>query len=137
MCGIYWVMVIPKFIHICFSISSKGAVMVMIVWNSAYTLKLWVQIPSWRGVLHSTLRDKVCQWLVTDWYVTALKIWGHPITGYMCMYMYSTSQSKKWWQGYENVTKLLCMQWAIRLTEKGHNPIYHIIINLWHKGGWF
>ena len=28
-------------------------------------LKLWVQIPSWRGVLDTTLRNKVCRWLAT------------------------------------------------------------------------
>jgi hypothetical protein len=28
-------------------------------------LKLWVRIPLWRGVLDTTLCDKVCQWLST------------------------------------------------------------------------
>jgi hypothetical protein len=27
-----------------------------------------------------------------------------------------------------SITKLLCMLRVIRLAEKGHNPIYHIII---------
>ena len=93
----------PKFIHICFSISSKGAVMVVIVWNSAYALKLWVQIPSWRGVLHSTLRDKVCQWLVTDWWFSL----GTPVS--------STNKTDHWysWNIVESGVK-----------HHNHNPIY-------------
>ena len=31
-------------------------------------LKLWVRPRSWRGVLDTTLCDKVCQWLVTGWW---------------------------------------------------------------------
>jgi hypothetical protein len=29
---------------------------------------LWVRTPSWRGVLDTTLCDKVCQWLATGWW---------------------------------------------------------------------
>jgi len=31
-------------------------------------LKFWVRIPLRRGVLNTTLCDKVCQWLVTGWW---------------------------------------------------------------------
>ena len=34
-------------------------------------LKLWVRTRSWRGVLNTTLCDKVCQWLATgQWFST-------------------------------------------------------------------
>jgi hypothetical protein len=39
-------------------------VVVVIVWNQYLSrLTLWVRIRSWRGVMNTTLCDKVCQWL--------------------------------------------------------------------------
>jgi len=45
----------------------------------------------------------------------------------------STIQWKWWLRDHESVTKLLYMLWAIRLAEKDHNRIYHIIIYSWHN----
>jgi hypothetical protein len=44
-----------------------------------------------------------------------------------------TIQWKRWLRDYERVIKLLCMLLAIRLTEKDHNRIDHIIINSLYK----
>ena len=50
-----------------------GAVMVVIVWfittyaiGAYHPLRCEFEPRSWRGVLDTTLYDKVCQWLVTD-----------------------------------------------------------------------
>jgi hypothetical protein len=47
-------------------------------------LKLWVRIPPRRGVLDTTLCDKVCQWLVAGWWFSLVsstnKTDGHDIT---------------------------------------------------------
>ena len=37
---------------------------------SVLVLTLWVWIPLRRGVLSITICDKVCQWLVADWWVS-------------------------------------------------------------------
>ena len=38
-------------------------------------LKLWVRTPSWRGVLDTTLCDKVCQWLAAGrWFSSGTPI---------------------------------------------------------------
>jgi len=39
-------------------------------------LTLWVRIPLMRGVLDTTLCDKVCQWLVTGWWFSV----GTPVS---------------------------------------------------------
>jgi hypothetical protein len=50
------------------------AVIVMVVGFTTYTisttlLTLWDRIHSWRGVLDTTLSDKVCQWLAAgQWF---------------------------------------------------------------------
>ena len=37
------------------------------MWNQCLSpLKLWIRTRSWRGVLNTTLCDKVCQWLGAD-----------------------------------------------------------------------
>jgi len=53
-----------------------GAIVVLIVWIYNYLcnhcrspLKLWVRIPLRRGILYTTLCEKVCQWLATgQWF---------------------------------------------------------------------
>ena len=71
-------------------------------------------------------------WLVPIyWYVGAREIWGNSITGHMRVTLCTIQW--KWWLWDGEGVQLLCILQAIRLIEKDHTRIYHIIIYSWHK----
>ena len=67
-------------------------------------LTLWVWIPLRRGVLDTTLCDKVCQWLVAGWWFSP----GTPIS--------STNKTDR-----HDVTEIL-LKVALNIITPTHNP---------------
>ena len=55
------------FLFFTYTIGAVVVMIVIVVVNQCLSpLKLWVWTCPWRGVLNTTLCDKVCQWLAAD-----------------------------------------------------------------------